>query len=60
MIKSMTGFANQSHEDTLATVSVTVRTVNHRYLDVQLRIPSSLSPVESRLRTLVQQHVARG
>jgi uncharacterized protein (TIGR00255 family) len=56
----MTGFANQSHEGTMATVSVTVRTVNHRYLDVQLRIPSSLSPVETRLRGLVQQHVARG
>jgi uncharacterized protein (TIGR00255 family) len=60
MIKSMTGFANQSHEDTMATVSVTVRTVNHRYLDVQLRIPSSISQAESRLRSLVQQHVARG
>jgi len=60
MIKSMTGFANRTHEDGKATVAVTVRTVNHRYLDVQIRVPSSLSGLESRLRALVQQHVGRG
>jgi uncharacterized protein (TIGR00255 family) len=60
MIKSMTGFANQTHEDDRATVGVTVRGVNHRYLDMQVRVPASLSPLESRLRALVQQHVARG
>ena len=37
---------------------VTVRSVNHRFLDLQLRIPPSLAAVESRLRALVQQHVA--
>jgi uncharacterized protein (TIGR00255 family) len=56
----MTGFASQTHEDERATIAVTVRSVNHRYLDLQLRVPSSLSRVESRLRALVQQHVARG
>jgi len=60
MIKSMTGFASQTHEDRLATISVTVRSVNHRYLDLQLRMPSSMSHAESRIRALVQQSVARG
>jgi uncharacterized protein (TIGR00255 family) len=60
MIKSMTGFASQTHEDDRATVGVTVRGVNHRYLDMQVRVPASLSPLESRLRALVQQHVSRG
>lgn len=60
MIKSMTGFASQTHEDPRATIGVTVRCVNHRYLDVQLRLPASLNHLESRLRALVQQHIARG
>src|SRR5436190_129896 len=60
MIKSMTGFASLTRDEASATISVTIRAVNHRFLDVQLRAPSSLSAIEGRLRTLVQQHVARG
>jgi uncharacterized protein (TIGR00255 family) len=60
MIKSMTGFASLTRDDDAATVTVTVRSVNHRYLDLQLRLPLSLAALESKLRTLVQQHVARG
>lgn len=60
MIKSMTGFASLTRDEASATISVTVRAVNHRFLDVQLRTPSSLAGLESRLRGLVQQHVARG
>ena len=56
----MTGFASLTREDQRATVGVTVRAVNHRYLDVQLRLPQSLMGVESSLRALVQRHVARG
>jgi uncharacterized protein (TIGR00255 family) len=60
MMKSMTGFASLSKEDEAGTVSVTVKSVNHRFLDVQLRMPSGLAAIESRLRGVVQQHVARG
>ena len=60
MIKSMTGFASVSHDDEAASVGVTVRSVNHRFLDLQLRIPGSIGTLEPRLRALVQQHVARG
>lgn len=60
MIKSMTGFASLTRDEASATISVTIRAVNHRFLDVQLRSPSSLSAIESRLRALVQQHVTRG
>ncbi len=60
MITSMTGFAALTREDPRATVSVTVRAVNHRFLDVQLRLPQSLADREPRLRALVQQAVARG
>ena len=47
MIKSMTGFASLTHEDERATVGVTIRAVNHRFLDLQLRVPQSLAGLES-------------
>ncbi len=60
MIKSMTGFASLTHEDERATIGVTVRAVNHRFLDIQLRIPQSLGEIESRVRALLQKRLARG
>ena len=60
MIKSMTGFASVTRESETATVSVTVRTLNHRFLDLQLRLPGSLGELEASLRQLVQQRIARG
>ena len=60
MIKSMTGFASLTRDDEAATVAVTVRSVNHKFLDLQLRVPSSLASIEGRLRALVQKRVSRG
>ncbi len=60
MIKSMTGFASVTHEDERATMTVTIRALNHRYLDLQLRIPQSLAAIEADVRSLVGKHVARG
>ena len=60
MIKSMTGFASLTREGETATVTVTLKGVNHRFLDLQLRAPSALAALEPRLRALVQQRIARG
>jgi len=60
MIKSMTGFASLTQDGEAATVTVTVRSVNHRFLDLQLRVPPSFAALEAKLRTRVQQRVARG
>ena len=60
MIKSMTGFASLTHENAHATIAVSIKTVNHRFLDVQLRLSATLSELEPRIRQLVQQHVSRG
>jgi uncharacterized protein (TIGR00255 family) len=60
MIKSMTGFASLTREGEAATVTVTAKGVNHRFLDVQLRMMGALAPIESRLRGVVQQKIARG
>ena len=49
-----------TREDDRATISVTIRALNHRHLDLQLRIPSSLAGAEGDLRALVSTYVARG
>ncbi len=56
----MTGFASLTHEDDRATLGVTIRSVNHRFLDVQLRVPQSLADLEPRVRALLQKRLARG
>jgi uncharacterized protein (TIGR00255 family) len=60
MIKSMTGFASVQREDDRAAIAVTIRALNHRHLDLQLRMPQSLAAIESDVRALVARHVARG
>jgi uncharacterized protein (TIGR00255 family) len=60
MIKSMTGFASLTREDEIATIAVSVKTVNHRFLDVQVRVPQALADVETRIRQWVQPRVSRG
>ena len=60
MIKSMTGFAAGSRELDTAALGVTVRSVNHRYLDIQVRLPPLLAALEAELRGVVQRWVARG
>jgi uncharacterized protein (TIGR00255 family) len=56
----MTGFASLTHEDERATIGITVRAVNHRFLDLQLRIPQALGDLEPRVRGLLQKRLARG
>ena len=56
----MTGFASVSREANGDRVSATVKSVNHRFLDVQLKVPQALSSMESRLRALIQSKLTRG
>jgi uncharacterized protein (TIGR00255 family) len=60
MIKSMTGFASAASEDDRATIAVTIRTLNHRHLDLQLRVPQLIAAIEGDIRALVAKRVARG
>jgi uncharacterized protein (TIGR00255 family) len=60
MIKSMTGFASLTRDDERGALGVTIRSVNHRFLDMQLRLPAPIAELEPRLRALVQKHLARG
>jgi len=56
----MTGFASVTREDERATIGITVRALNHRHLDLQLRIPQVLAAIEPDVRALVSRHIARG
>lgn len=60
MIASMTGFASVTREDERATVVATIRAVNHRHLDLQMRMPSSLGALEPDVRALVGKYLVRG
>ena len=60
MIKSMTGFASLTRDDERGAIGVTVRSVNHRFLDLQLRLPPAVADLEPRLRALVPKRLARG
>jgi len=60
VIRSMTGFAALTRDNDLATVGVTVKSVNHRFLDLQLRLPHALADREAALRAKVQGRLVRG
>jgi uncharacterized protein (TIGR00255 family) len=60
MIVSMTGFAAATRETDDLAVNVTLRSVNHRHLDVQFRLPQSVQGLETAFRAAIQQRLARG
>ena len=56
MLHSMTGFARESAETTLGTLTWEIRAVNHRYLDVQFKLPEDLRPKEQAFRQQASSH----
>lgn len=60
MIKSMTGFGRYEFSDEARKISVEMKSVNHRYLDINIRIPKKLSFFESGIRNVLKQHLERG
>lgn len=60
MIHSMTGYATAAKEFPFGTLGVELRSVNHRYLDVQFRLPDDLRAVEPVLREMLGERIGRG
>jgi uncharacterized protein (TIGR00255 family) len=60
MISSMTGFAAAARESASASLAVELKTVNHRYLEFQTRIPEELRPLEPAMREAVAAKLTRG
>ncbi len=58
---SMTGYARtQARVNDLLGYTLSVKSVNHRFLDVQLRLPSGLDALEMELRRALKEHLVRG
>ena len=60
MIQSMTGYAASTAESARGTLALELRSVNSRFLDVQMRVAEDLRALEPMLRELVAERVARG
>ncbi|MBC8022826.1 MAG: YicC family protein [Burkholderiales bacterium] len=60
MIASMTGFAAAAEESPLGNLAVELKTVNHRYLEFQTRIPEEFRPLEPAMREAVAARLTRG
>lgn len=60
MLRSMTGYGRSEQADDTRKLTVEARSVNHRFLDISLRLPKILYPLESDIRKLVAAHVSRG
>lgn len=60
MIRSMTGYGKKDGTSQQAGISVEIRSVNHRFLEVAVRVPRSLAQLEDQIRKTVQQRCLRG
>src|SRR5205807_6009629 len=60
MIRSMTGYAAASADSPRGTLSFELRSVNARFLDLQLRVAEELRPLEPMLRELIMARISRG
>lgn len=60
MIKSMTGFGRYEAVKDKMKITVEMRAVNHRYLDISVRIPKKLSNFESAIRMILKEYIQRG
>ncbi|MCH1983410.1 YicC family protein [Ruminococcus sp. OA3] len=60
MMKSMTGFGRSEMQDEQYRFTVEMKSVNHRYLDFNFKIPKKLSLFESAVRSLLKEYMQRG
>jgi uncharacterized protein (TIGR00255 family) len=60
MIKSMTGFGRGEASQDNITFSVDIKTVNHRYSDISIRLPRMVSPLEEKVRKYISSKLNRG
>lgn len=60
MVKSMTGFGRGEYSDGKRNVTAEIRTVNHRYADITVKMPKRYSFAEEAVRSIVKQRIRRG
>ncbi|MBO5930363.1 MAG: hypothetical protein J6Q27_03600, partial [Clostridia bacterium] len=60
MIKSMTGYGRYEHMDENRKIVIDIRSVNHRYADVSVKVPRSYGYLEDKIRETVLSELSRG
>lgn len=60
MIKSMTGFGRSEYNDGKRNIIVEIKTVNHRYADISVRMPRRYSFVEDKVKNTIKEKIKRG
>ena len=60
MIRSMTGFGRGESLNGSRKMTVEVKAVNHRYLDLSIKMPRQLNMFESEMRNVLKEYVSRG
>jgi len=60
MLKSMTGFGRGEIADTDRKITVEMKSVNHRYCDISIKMPKKLSFFEAGIRNVLKQYIGRG
>ena len=60
MIKSMTGYGKQSMEQNLREYQIEMKSVNHRYLDISVKMPKALSYLEDVVKKIISSNIKRG
>jgi uncharacterized protein (TIGR00255 family) len=59
-LRSMTGYAHAQATEDGWSLRISVRSVNHRFLDLHLRVPEGFELIEPRMRQIVRERVRRG
>ena len=60
MVKSMTGFGRSEYTDDKRVITVEIKSVNHRYCDISVRMPRRYSFAEEKIKSTVKETVRRG
>jgi uncharacterized protein (TIGR00255 family) len=60
MLKSMTGFGRGEYSDTSCRFVVEIKSVNHRYNEISIRMPKKLSSIEDKIRRTIGANLHRG
>ena len=60
MIKSMTGFGHAEKVTEQCRITVEMKSVNHRYLDLNIKMPRRFNMLEGQVRNLMKQYMQRG
>lgn len=60
MIKSMTGFGRGNYENNGREYVVEIKTVNHRYNDISIKLPRSISYLEEKIKKVITENIKRG